>query len=75
MSELEQARVNRAIQRGLARCRQSTAPVVELAQFLDDLRTDPTWNESSIRLVESGIRHVLARIVRTPHNNNQTRSV
>jgi hypothetical protein len=61
--------VNRAIQRGLARCRNAAAPVVEVAQFLDDLRADPTWSESSIRLVESGIRHVLARIVRNSTND------
>jgi hypothetical protein len=63
VSDLEPAKVNQAIQRGLELCRRSTAPVVSLAQYLDELRSDPAWSESSIRNVESGIRHVLARIV------------
>ena len=63
MSDLESAKVNRAIQRGLARCRRSVAPVVTLAQFLDELRMDAAWQDSSIRMVESAVRKILARIV------------
>ena len=61
--ESESAKVNRTIQRGLARCRRSMAPVVVLAEFLDELRSDPTWDAEEIRIVESSLRHVLARIV------------
>lgn len=61
--EYESAKVNRTIQRGLARCRRSAAPVVILAEFLDELRSDPTWTAEQIRLVEASLRHVLARIV------------
>jgi hypothetical protein len=61
--EYESAKVNRTIQRGLARCRRSAAPVVVLAEFLDELRSDPTWTADQIRLVEASLRHVLARIV------------
>jgi hypothetical protein len=63
VSELESAKVNRAIQRGLARCRRSNSPVVVLAQFLDELRADQAWHEATIRTVETAIRHILARIV------------
>lgn len=63
--EHESARVNRTIQRGLARCRRSAAPVVVLAEFLDELRSDPSWDANQIRLVESALRQVLARIVCT----------
>jgi hypothetical protein len=63
--EYESARVNRTIQRGLARCRRSVAPVVVLAEFLDELRSDPSWDANQIRIVESALRHVLARIVCT----------
>ena len=61
--EIDMAKVNRTVQRGLARCRRSAAPVVALAQFLEELRAEGTWHEASIRQVESPIRHVLARIV------------
>ena len=63
--EFESAKVNRTIQRGLARCRRSVAPVVVLAEFLDELRSDPTWDAEQIRIVEFSLRHVLARIVVT----------
>lgn len=61
--EHESAKMNRTIQRGLARCRRSAAPVVVLAEFLDELRSDPAWNADQIRIVEASLRHVLARIV------------
>ena len=63
--EFESAKVNQTIQRGLAHCRSSAAPVVALAEFLDELRSDPTWHAAQIRIVESSLRHVLARIVCT----------
>ena len=63
--EHESARVNRTIQRGLARCRRSAAPVVVLAEFLDELRSDPSWGADQIRIVEAALRHMLARIVCT----------
>jgi hypothetical protein len=63
VNELASAKVNRAIQRGLVRCRSSSAPIVTLAQLIDDLRADATWREADIRCVETAIRHVLARIV------------
>jgi hypothetical protein len=41
------------------------APIVELARYLDDLHSDPAWNSAEIRIVESSIRHILARLVKT----------
>jgi hypothetical protein len=55
--------VNEAIQQGLALCRRSVAPIVALAQFVDDLRADPNWRESDVRLVEMSIRRILARMI------------
>ena len=57
------ADVNRAIQDGLARCRSSSIPIVALAMFLDELRTDSQWRDADILIVEKAIRHILARIV------------
>ena len=59
----ESNQVNEAIQRGLALCRRPVAPIVALAQFIDDLRADPRWRESDVRLVESSIRRILARVM------------
>jgi hypothetical protein len=58
-------KVNDAVQRGLALCRHSVAPLVSLSRFLDDLHADPTWREAEVMLVEAAIRHILARVVRT----------
>jgi hypothetical protein len=63
VTDREQNKVNLAIRRGLSRCREATAPIVALAMFLEELRCDPAWNREDIRLVEAGIRHVLARVV------------
>jgi hypothetical protein len=65
MTSREQNKVNLAIRRGLARCRGTVAPIVELARYLDDLHSDPAWNGAEIRIVESAIRHILARLVKT----------
>lgn len=61
----EAYQVNEAIQRGLTLCRRSVAPIVALAQFVDDLRADPRWRESDVRLVELSIRRILARVIST----------
>lgn len=57
-------KVNEAIQRGLATCRSSVAPLVALSQFLDELHADPNWNEVEVHLVDAAIRRILARVVR-----------
>lgn len=57
------SRVNDAIHKGIQRCRQSLAPIVVLAQVVDDLRMDPTWSQQDVRLVELGMRRILARLV------------
>ena len=63
MTSREENKVNLAIRRGLARCRGSVAPIVELARYLDDLHCDPAWNSAEIRIVEMAIRHILAKVV------------
>jgi hypothetical protein len=65
MTSREENKVNLAIRRGLARCRGTVAPIVELARYLDDLHCDPAWNSAEIRIVETAIRHILAKVVRT----------
>ena len=67
MTDREHNKVNLAIRRGLARCRGTVAPIVELARYLDDLHSNPAWNDAEIRIVEAAIRHVLAKVV-TPDN-------
>jgi hypothetical protein len=59
-------KINAAIQAGLAECRKSAAPIVTLAQLIDELHLDPTWSDDEVRLVEKGVRHVLARIMMRP---------
>jgi hypothetical protein len=56
-------KINRAIQNGLAACRRSPAPIVTLAQVIDQLHMDATWSTAEVNQVERGLRHVLARIV------------
>ena len=68
MTDREQNKVNLAIRRGLGRCRSSLAPIVALSLFLEELRCNPAWEREEIRVVESGIRHVLAQVVRRDTN-------
>lgn len=56
-------RVNDAVQRGLSLCRRSPAPIVTLAQFIDDLHADPRWQEAEVALIETSLRRILARVV------------
>ncbi len=57
------SKVNRAIERGLDLCRHSVAPIVSLAQVIDDLHADPSWTDGEVRQVETALRKMLARIV------------
>ena len=56
-------KINVAVQRGLAECRHSVAPIVSLARFIDELNTDPNWTAAEVQEVESAVRHILARLV------------
>jgi len=55
-------RVNDAIQKGLTLCRHSVAPIVSLAQVVDELHADPTWSPREVRQVEIALRRILARL-------------
>jgi len=55
-------KVNDAIQRGLALCRHSVAPIVSLAQIVDELHADPNWTAREVRQVEIALRKILARL-------------
>ena len=57
-------KVNAAIHAGIRECRQSAAPIVVLARVIDELRMDPTWAPDDVRLVEKGMRRILANLVR-----------
>jgi hypothetical protein len=59
-------KINDAVQRGLAKCRQSVAPIVTLAEFVDDLRGLPGWTEYEVHQAEMALRHLLSRIVDKP---------
>jgi hypothetical protein len=61
--ENTRAKINEAVQRGLALCRHSVAPIVALSQFVDELRSNPAWNEADVAVVEAAIRHILVRVV------------
>jgi hypothetical protein len=66
VDDLRSQKVNQAIQRGLSECRQSAAPIVALAAFLDELRAEPAWREAEVLIVEKAVRHILAQIVASP---------
>ena len=56
------AKVNGAIQKALSLCRHSVAPIVSLAQIVDELHADPTWTAREVRQVETSLRRILARL-------------
>jgi hypothetical protein len=55
-------KANAAVQEGVDRCRQSVAPLVTLALFIDELRASPHWQDAEIIQVETAIRRILRRI-------------
>jgi hypothetical protein len=57
-------KINEAIKACLHRCYSAELPLAKLAEFLQTLRNDPSWNESEIILVESGARQMLMMIAR-----------
>jgi hypothetical protein len=61
--DLPQAKVNAAVERGLSLCRHSVAPIVSLAQVVDELRADPNWTSGEVRQVEMALRKILVRVV------------
>jgi len=62
----QEGRVNDAIQKGLSLCRHSVAPIVSLAQVMDELHADPTWSAREVRQVELALRKILARLTERP---------
>ena len=55
--------INGAVREGVALCRQSAAPIVTLAQFLDDLHATPGWNDAAVLRVETAIRRILTKML------------
>jgi hypothetical protein len=55
-------KANAAVRDCVDRCRQSVAPLVTLALFIDELRASPHWRDAEIIQVEIAIRRILRRI-------------
>jgi hypothetical protein len=56
-------RIQEAIQACVARCKFHDAPLACIAEFIDKLRADPTWNEPAVARVETAARKILARLI------------
>lgn len=56
------ARARRSMHTGLSRCRHSNSP---LTHFMAELRAEGTWGESDLSIIESSIRDVLAKVIRS----------
>ena len=57
------SQLNDAVREGVARCRRSAAPIVTLAQYLDDLHATPGWNDAAVLRVETAIRRILTNML------------
>ena len=54
-----------AVEKGLALCRHSVAPIVSLATIVDELQADPSWTTAEVRRVDAALRRILARLIRS----------
>jgi hypothetical protein len=57
------AEFNAVVREGVTVCRQSVAPIVALAEFIDDLHATPGWNDAAVLRVETAIRRILTRML------------
>lgn len=59
-------KVNEAIHVCLDRCYSAKLPVSCMVEFLESLRTDPSWQPHELEAVERRVRHILTLIVEEP---------
>ena len=62
---LTPGKVAQAIKHGFRMCAASPAPLATLARLENSLRTDATWLESEVRMVDTAIRRILAQCMST----------
>lgn len=58
-------KVAQAIKYGFRMCAASQAPLATLARLENSLRTDPTWLDAEVRMVDTAIRRILAQCTST----------
>lgn len=56
-------RINAAIRDCLAGCYESQTPLPCLAEYVANLRADPTWRDSEVLEVEVAVRQMLKGLV------------
>jgi hypothetical protein len=55
-------RINEAVRGCLARCYVSSSPLACLAEYVTQLRSDSTWEDSDVLEVEVAVQRVLKRM-------------
>jgi hypothetical protein len=66
---IDAPRINAAIRQCLPRCYVSQTPLPCLAEFVTDLRADPTWRDADILEVEVAVRQMLKGLVVDPNSD------
>jgi hypothetical protein len=56
-------RIQDAIRTCLAKCQLHETPIACVAEFIEQLRSDPTWSEFDVNQVETTVRKILARLI------------
>jgi len=64
MSHPPPDKVQDAIRDCVASCQRATEPLTCIAEFVGELRNDPTWSEAEIVQVQTTATRVLARLLR-----------
>ena len=62
---LTPGKVAQATKHGFRMCAASPAPLATLARLENALRSDATWLESEVRMVDTAIRRILAQCTTT----------
>ena len=65
------AKINEAIRACLERCYGDKTPLASIADFIGELREDPTWREAEVEEVESTVLRMLSLIVEKPEEESQ----
>lgn len=59
MEQQQQTKVESAIQSCLDECRASHTPFTLLAEWLDNLKADPSWSEAELREFQVRVVRIL----------------
>jgi hypothetical protein len=59
-------KINRAVRECVGRCFRSQTPLTALAEYVEQLKADPSWAEAEILRVETTVLRMVNQVVSQP---------